>query len=102
MEMLHVTPSRNVPDILREGLVPQIGNNSAAAGEKAPSIYLFRDWDAVETALLNWLGEAHEGVPLSILRVSVSKAFLSHEEGSFEYICQTVIPPENIREILAE
>ncbi len=99
MELFHVTPRFNVPNILREGLVPQIGANSLAAGEIRPGIYLFQNWMAAEDALLNWLGEKFEDIPLSVLRVHASEEFLIHEPESFEYICQVSIPPKDIQEI---
>lgn len=99
MDLLHVTPSCNLPGILREGLVPQIGINSLAAGEETPGVYLFQCWDDVETALLNWLGEEFGDIPLSLLCVRVQEAFLIHEPGSFEYVCRSCIPPEDIQVI---
>lgn len=38
----HVTPKRNVKNILRKGLVPQIGERSKDAEEPLPAVYLFR------------------------------------------------------------
>ena len=101
MDLFHVTPCCNVPNILREGLVPQIGLNSETAGEKVPGIYLFKDLGAVENALLNWLGDEFEDTPLSLLRVHISEAVLMREPESFEYVCRISIHPENIQVVAA-
>ena len=57
MTFFHVTRAENLSDIMRGGLVPSIGARSQAAKERHPAVFLFSSRDAMEDALMNWLGE---------------------------------------------
>lgn len=59
-EAYHVTSSKNLPLILKEGLLPLVGERSIDIGEQVPRVYLFPTIDDMETALMNWLGEWYD------------------------------------------
>lgn len=96
----HVTETKNIPSILKQGLIPQIGPRSEMIGESIPAIYLFKDKLDVEDAVLNWLGDlVDEDESLSILKVKLPPNAVIHSDmgsDAFEVVCKTPIPPENI------
>ena len=76
-----------------------IGQNSAAAAEEEPAVYLFSSIDDAETAILNWLGELfEEEEELLILSVRLTDAEteqLKHPCG-YEWLCKETIPPKRV------
>lgn len=96
-EIYHVTPTRNLESIFRDGLRPQIGPRSALLGEDKEMIYFFGSMLAVEDALSNWLGEALDDEPgaISVLAVDRSGLHLV-SDGGYELACPHLIMPENI------
>ena len=96
----HVTPRDNVRDILKHGLVPDIGPRSADAGEIKKQIYLFASYGDVEDAMLNWLGDEMEDLDPVMLRVDIPVAFaeshVHNETNSFEHVCDAPVPPDSI------
>ena len=96
-EIYHVTPTRNLESIFRDGLRPQIGPRSALLGEDKEMIYFFGSMQAVEDALSNWLGEALDDEPgaISVLAVDRSGLHLV-SDGGYELTCPHLIRPENI------
>lgn len=104
--LYHVTPSENLPSILGSGLKPAIGPRSAELGEPQPFVYLFRSLQDVETALMNWLGEALEDAgELAILEIEPSATTASRLQTSsedYEVRCDTVIPANCITRMLDE
>lgn len=88
MRLWHVTRRDQVAEILREGLRPRIGPRSAALGEGAEAMYCFVNGAALEDALGGWLGEAFDGVALSVLEVEVPCEWVTVSRG-FE--CEAVI-----------
>lgn len=52
----HVTKKKCLKRILRQGLVPQIGELAKGAGETVPRVYLFPDMQSMDAALGSWLG----------------------------------------------
>lgn len=93
----HVTPAANVPAIMRDGLVPRIGDRSAALGEQEAAIYLFPSIEAAEDAIMNWLGdEFEEDEPMTLLRVNLPDHARTHEGADFEKVVLDAIAPENI------
>lgn len=98
--LFHVTETINVSNILKNGLIPQIGPRSEFIGETIPAIYLFKDILDAEDAIMNWLGDlVDEDVSLSILKVLLPKdAHIHSDMGSdmYEVVCRSPIPPENI------
>lgn len=96
-EIYHVTPTRNLESIFRDGLRPQIGPRSELLGEAKEMVYFFGSMQAVEDALSNWLGEALDDEPgaISVLAVDRSGLHLVSDAG-YELACLHLVPPENI------
>lgn len=96
-EIYHVTPTRNLESIFRDGLRPQIGPRSELLGEAKEMVYFFGSMLAVEDALSNWLGEALDDEPgaISVLAVDRSGLHLVSDAG-YELACLHLVPPENI------
>ena len=93
----HVALSRSIHRIMRRGLVPTRGPRSRMLGESLDAIYLFREREAVDDALCNWLGEALPDVPLTLLQVKVPSATLIETTAAeYEISVANHIPPENI------
>ena len=93
----HVTPMKNVQNIMECGLVPQIGERSDAQGEETPAIYLFPTKDDMDNALSNWLGEWFEDtygadVELAIIKVSLPRDIYVHYDPSVVYECYVTEP----------
>jgi hypothetical protein len=98
--LYHVTPSRNLPRIRQEGLVPRLGRRAKMLGEGEPAIYLFPTMEDAETALEGWLGnQFSENTRLSLLAITLPEnpRFISGAE--YELILLTPIPPQNIQVI---
>jgi len=96
--LYHVTPADNLDIIMKEGLVPQIGERSQASGENIPMIYFFDSESNLEQALLGWLGEELEGKSVVVLEVRLPKSFQTMLRWeAFEVQCQKRIPPLYIR-----
>lgn len=98
--VFHVTPTANVDSILASGLEPRIGPRSSELGEAQPRVYLFvRREDAIE-AVTNWMGEAFDDEPLSLLTVQRGGLPLAVTEGfDVEVTCDQLIPPGLIQHI---
>lgn len=103
MKLWHVTPTRNVFNILEQGLLPGIGSRSEELGESVARIYVFTEQLALEDALSNWLGEAFDDdEALSIVVLDVAKERLTIPVDLYEaYILDTVEPTCIVR-IVAE
>lgn len=67
----HVTPRKNVSNILSNGLIP---SNTGDNYYKEKRIYLFPTRDAVDDAMQDWLGQRFSGEDdmLSLLAVDVT------------------------------
>lgn len=91
----HVTPARNVRDILTKGLIPKRGSLSSKGNEPEDAIFLFADLDSVENALMNWLGDEFEDEEqLSLLAVILD---LKPAPNHFETVVHNPIPPSAIK-----
>lgn len=94
----HVTPSRNVSNILVTGLQPQKGDRSKSANELENGIFVFPDGLSLIDALSNWLGdEFDEDEPLSILELTVPPEWVKHHDIRWEGVISHPVPPNNIR-----
>jgi len=111
--MYHVTETHCIEPIMNEGLMPRIGERSDALGEPVARVYLFSCIEAVNDALLNWLGEwfedkseeTGEPVDLSILEIDVSDLTVTptFDGGdSWEYYSEAPIPPTAITKVMRE
>lgn len=105
----HVTPIENLESILANGLVPQIGKRSEEIGEEQERIYLFSDFEEMENALMNWLGEAFEEYEeLCILQIDLPDDFPiktevdSNGDKFYESYVYEVIPSNFISGIYNE
>jgi hypothetical protein len=88
----HITPTRNIPNIKKYGLVPRVGERSAKLSEKS-SIFLFPTKDAAEDALMNWLGDEFDDIELSLLAVNIPT---NSKLLRYEYQIYDTIPPNMI------
>ena len=93
MKLYHVTPERNLPSILEQGLVPAIGPRSTAFGENEPVVYFFKSMDDVEDALTNWLGEElGKDERIAVIEARLPGDTLIEEEA-FETRMKSVVSP---------
>ena len=95
MTLYHVTPKKNVPSIIRDGLIPQVGDRSAAMAE-TPAIYLFPSREHAEDAVMNWLGDEFEDEELTLLKVTVHPSDVHQSEASYEVTVQQTISTDAI------
>jgi hypothetical protein len=71
--LYHVTPTRNLPAIAGDGLMPQIGPRSAEAGEVEPFVHCFTAFEEVERQLKEgWAREFDAGETLALLAINLS------------------------------
>ena len=94
----HVTRLCFLDNILTRGLIPQIGDLSKKANETVKRIYLFDSKDALENAMLNWLGEEFEDEDVCYLEINLPNNFPIKRDG-FECFSLAVIPPKYIKRI---
>lgn len=96
-EYYHVTQTRHVASILKDGLKPSVGERSAKMGEK-PSSFLFKSKEDAYDAVTNWLGDEHpEDQPLSLLKVKLPKTIKAHKtEADYEHQVFDHIHPKHI------
>jgi hypothetical protein len=95
----HVTPSENLDSIMSKGLLPQIGDRTRKIVDEKPAIYCFPDKNAMEDALMNWLGdEFDEDEALALLEIYTAGLKGQVTEGAeYEVAITSAIPPQNIR-----
>ena len=109
VKVYHVTPEKNLPNIRKNGLVPQIGPNSQEIGETEEAVHVFLDYDSLTDAMMNWESmdwNEEEQPELSLLTLHVPTSMLStpfnkgvvSSQGTAE-IHQTV-PPNMITSIV--
>ena len=93
--LFHVTLRENLPGIFRDGLVPQVGPRSDAAGESSPAIYCFPTWADCEQALLTWLGDEFEDEvedDVVVVRVDVPASTPRTSDVEFEVALLGPVP----------
>ena len=96
----HVTYKKNLKNILKKGLIPSIGERAEQL-ESTEAIYLFESIDAVEDALMNWLGdELDEDEEIVILEVNLEG--LPVKKEAFELQVPVLIEPKRILEVFTE
>lgn len=106
MELFHLTNQHLIPQILQEGLRPELGERSSLCEEKK-AIFLFTSMEALEDAVLNWFGDdVDEQIPLGVLRVTIpefwERNILIDPNVGYEAVCKVPIPPEFIQEYYTE
>lgn len=93
----HITPTRNVRKIMRDGLTPKNGRRSRQI-ERIPAIFLFHSREDVENALTNWLGdEFGESVQLALLEVTVPDDTARIAGAGYEAVITASIPASAIK-----
>ena len=70
--LYHVTPSENVENILKVGLLPRIGAASQQNHEECPRVYLFTSLYWVKESIETWLTEVYWDKDLSVLSINAS------------------------------
>lgn len=102
MKYYHVTLLSNLKSILKNGLVPQIGERSLEAKENKKAVYLFSSLVDAENALMNWLGDWYtdtygEDIPLALLEIDLDLTFpLKNGDVEYEVISEITIPSKHI------
>ena len=91
----HVTLTRNIPKILREGLHPRRGPRSRRLGESHKAVYLFKSREAAADGLANWLGdELPEEEPVALVLVNLPAGILTFDTtAGYELVVAEPIPP---------
>ena len=98
----HVTHARNVPSIMANGLMPSVGDRTAAA-EDERAVYVFPSIEYAEDAIMNWLGdELDEDEPIAILSLTVPRAWLIDQGVAYERTMHHTVPPEMIKIVREE
>jgi hypothetical protein len=94
----HVTLTRNVARIMREGLHPRRGPRSRRLGESHRAVYLFKGREDAADGLVNWLGdELPEDEPVALIMVSLpTGACILATTADYELVVADHIPPENL------
>ena len=95
----HVTPTRNLRSIMKNGLRPQIGDRSSQLDGEVEGIFLFPSLNDVEAAVSSWLGdEFDEDEELSLLAVDITGLEDNIVQGAdYETIVNTTISPDRIK-----
>lgn len=68
----HLTPAKNIPSILRDGLQPRIGERSLLVNEDQPRVYLFNSFADFEDGT-DILESFDEDEPLALFHVAVPR-----------------------------
>lgn len=96
--LYHLTPARNLPSIMRDGLVPQIGARAKLIGEPTPGIYLFNSVEEAEDAMMNWFGDQFdEEIPIALLAVTVPEGATEIAGAGYERILTSPVLPTEIK-----
>ncbi len=98
MKAYHVTPESNLHSILKNGLIPTIGERSKLL-ETIPRVYLFPSKENLETALYNWLGEAFEDLEEDLFILEINLSDINYESEAFELTVSDTIQPDRILNI---
>jgi hypothetical protein len=95
----HVTPTKNVKSIMRDGLRPQVGNRSSKITGEDNGIFVFNSKNDAEDAIMNWLGdEFGEDAELTLLAIDAEGLEQHMSTGAgYETIMDVGIEPSRIR-----
>ncbi len=98
MILYHVTETKNLENIKNQGLIAQIGQRSLKIKEYKKAVYFFKDIEAVENALENWLGDQFdEDAELALLAVNIPNEIHIFDGAAFEHYTIKDIEAKNIR-----
>jgi hypothetical protein len=93
--LYHVTYTKNLPAIKKFGLIPKI--NPEMQDKKA--VYLFINREALEDALMNWLGDKldeNEEVIVLYINKNMVKDLKQDKNVGYEVYTEYTIPPKAI------
>lgn len=100
----HITMKKNIPSILKTGLIPKMPLDY----EDIKGVYLFKTLEDVETALYQWMGERIDGIEDATGRPYLETLLTVNLDGldddlidsvEYEWICTVLISPERILSI---
>ena len=90
----HITEKQNIDSIIKNGLIPSIGNRSRVAGDEFKAIYFFDEIYSLEE-WMDFLYQNQDKDSLEILRFNIKNLkWYFHRKNEF-YITQ-IIPSEKI------
>lgn len=90
----HISPNKNIRNILKNGLLPSRGERSSQL-EIEDGIFLFVSLEAVRNALSNWLSdEFDEDEKLALFQVDLDEAIPANH---YEIMIKYPIPPQYIK-----
>ena len=91
----HLTPASNLPDIMAEGLRPNLSEVGGGMGETVPRVFLFRDADALLSGMDWMLDRFEEDEALALLLVNLHGLEIEEcgEVANFEIAVRETIPP---------
>lgn len=87
----HVTPSKNIPSIIKNGLLPHSPEEN---GDMAISLFISEDVAILETS--KWLHKKWNNSPLSILKIDITGLSLT-QTFDFELITTDINPISSSR-----
>ena len=96
----HVTPTKNLKAIAKQGLVPAVGDRASKISGEKSGIYVFPDKVSAEDAVMNWLGDEFDDEPLTMLKIDISGLEKNISKGAdYELIVGTTIEPSRIKKL---
>jgi hypothetical protein len=98
MWMFHVTPALNIPLILRDGLLPMVGERSAAFGEAEPAVAMYVSPEAAAQCFEEWMSAWFEDdEAIAILAVDIDGRLDVHESLDDPREARSALPFESGR-----
>ena len=96
----HVTPTKNLKSIAKQGLTPAVGGRSSKISGEQKGIYVFPDKVSAEDAVMNWLGDEFDDEPLTMLKIDVSGLEKDITKGAdYELVIDKTIEPNRIKKV---
>lgn len=94
-KMYHITPTKNVPIILKQGLYPTSGDEDSSYSDEE-RLYLWPTLEDAKMAIKDWAIERFNE-PISSLEVNTSGIEVNPTMVEWEVYTLDAIPPERIR-----
>lgn len=96
----HVTPTKNLESIFKQGLKPTLGDRSSKISGEQKGVYLFLDKISAEDAVMNWLGDEFDDEPLTMLEVDITGLDKYISKGAdYELVINKTIEPNRIKKV---
>ncbi len=100
MRVYHITESKNINKILKNGLKPRIGKYAKKMGEYEPGIWLFKTYDDAEEMLDIWMKPFYEE-DLVCLQIDLPDNYPVEYTGSdYEVVGKAIIHPKYFRQMV--